>query len=526
MDKIEIMQTPKAIFILFIAMLLLPTADSLWSLDPFSRHNENRKLAERPSLSFSELKKFPAKFQTYFNDNFGFRNTLVRGNYFLKYRLLGASPSSQVIIGKKGWLFYTGEGEVEDCRGVTDFTDEQLQRWTMNFELKKTWLAAQGIRYLLVIPPNKSTVYPEYLPDALTRVQPVSGVNEFIDYVKKNSQVELVDLRKTLADAKATGDVYFKTDTHWNNYGAFHAYAEIIKPIVSWFPEITPLKLEDFSIEKKHGASGDLAGMIGGLEFLSEDQFDLTPKKHFTATLFEKNENARDPFTMEKSNDQLPNAVIFRDSFFTAMVPFVADNFSSSRYYWQRWDTLTPITDIIDRYHPDIVIEEVVERSFKYDQNDFAKPIPSYMASDFNAGAITDIFDILKVGKEIVVNEQLVLTSNKDGLQLTASGSDPMMFLPEGPKPKDSCSRQLLNIGINSRHETTMQLFYNVLTGQAYSEARSISVSVKKGDNQLKIPLLLQGGVVGKIRLDPASAPGDYQLNRLELQTFNIAGCQ
>jgi hypothetical protein len=118
------------------------------------------------------------------------------------------------------------------------------------------------------------------------------------------------------------------------------------------------------------------------------------------------------------------------------------------------------------------------------------------------------------------------LTSNKNGLLLSVSGNDPMMTLPEVPKPENSCSRQLLNIDISSHHETTMQLFYNVQAGQEYSEARSLQISIKKGDNQLKIPILLQGGVVGKIRLDPANTVCDFQLNKLEMQTFSIAGCK
>lgn len=521
------MKTPKAILIFFVVILLSPTLDALWSLDPFFRHIENRILAERPALSFSsaELQKFPGAFQAYFNDNFGFRKLLVRGSYFLKSRLLGTSPSNLVIIGKNDWLFYTGEGEVEDCRRITHFTDEQLHRWTQNFELKKMWLESQGIRYLLVIAPNKSTVYPEHLPDALTRVRAVSGIDEFADYLKKNSQVAIVDLREKLIKEKTTDDLYYKTDTHWNNYGAFHAYSEMIRPIVSWFPEITPLKLDDFSIDKKRGAAGDLAGMIGGTEFLSDDQFELTPKKPFTATIVEKNENINDPFTMKKSNDKLPNAIIFRDSFFTAMVPLVAESFNSSRYYWQRWDTKIPMADVIERYHPDIVIEEVVERIFKFDQNDFAKPLPVYMASTSSKADKSTEFDVLKASKDIVVNEQVVLTPAAGGLQLKVLGGDPSMLLPEGQKTDNSCSRQRVNVDIDSSLETNMQLFYTVQEGQNYSEERSIRVPLQKGSNRLSIPVMLQGGVVGRMRLDPAETPCSMLLHRLEVQTFNPAGC-
>jgi hypothetical protein len=105
-------RVPQTILILFIVVLLCPAADWLFKIDPVSKHNENRKLAERPATprSLSAAMKYRWEFQTYFNDNFGFRNLLLRGNYLLKYRLLGVSPSSDVLAGKKGWLFYAGNG--------------------------------------------------------------------------------------------------------------------------------------------------------------------------------------------------------------------------------------------------------------------------------------------------------------------------------------------------------------------------------------------------------------------------------
>lgn len=513
------MQTvPKSILIIFIVLLLCPTLDWFWRIDPFSYHNENRKLAERPTIprSLESLQKFPKEFQSYFNDNFGFRNLLVRGNYFIKYRLLGVSPSSQVLIGKNGWLFNTGDGEIEDYRRITRFTEEQLRRWTLNLELKKMWLEQQGIRYLLVVAPNKSTIYPEFLPDSYSRVRDVSAIDEFLEYVRKKTHVDVIDLREKLTSAKSTETVYFKTDTHWNNYGAFVAYSEIIKPIATWFPKLIPLKFDDFSIEKKREASGDLAGMIGGLEFLSDDQYNFTPKKTFTTTLVEKNKKQRDPFTIEKNDNRLPRAVIFRDSFFTALVPFIAENFRGSRYYWQRWDAQTPMVEIIGRHRPDIVIEEVVERNFKSEQNDFGKQLPPYMNSLFKS------FDVLKQPNNgIVVNDQVVLTKVSGGLRLKVTGIDPQMVLPQLSIPSTPDVGQIVNVVIESPNDTHMQVFYSLKKHQDYSEDRSIRIPLKKGHNQFQVPMLQQGGIVGRIRLDPADKSGDYLLKVLEIHRVN-----
>lgn len=381
------MQTvPKSIIVIFFIVLLTPMVDWIWDIDPASNLNENRQLIERPQLphSLKSALKFRSKFQKYFNDNFGFRKTLLIGNYLFKYVLLGVSPSNDVVAGKNGWLFYAGNAEIEDCRHITRFSQEQLHRWSVNYNLKKKWLEQQGIQYLLVIAPNKSSVYPEYLPNALKSVRDVSALDEFITYMQKNSEVDVIDLRESLISAKAGEAVYFKTDTHWNNYGAFVAYLEIMKAVTTWFPNLKYLKVADFKIDKKPSPAGDLAGMIGGQELMSDYQYHFEPKKAFTASVVEKSEKVRGTFTMEKKDSNLPRATIFRDSFFIALVPFVAENFRSSTYYWETWDTKTPMNEIINRHRPDIVIEEVVERNFKYDDCDFEKQKPQYMIQIVN----------------------------------------------------------------------------------------------------------------------------------------------
>jgi len=371
-------KTPRAILFIFCLLLLAPLAGQFFKLDPFSRHNENRELTERPEFgwSFPILRKFPRQFQDYFNDNFGFRNALVRGNYLLRYELLGVSPSRMVIVGKDGWLYYTGNNEIEDCRGVTRFDSQQLALWTKAAVLKRDWLKQQGIRYLLVIPPNKSSIHPEFLPEGYGRVRKESGLDDYLSYLRRHTDLEVVDLRPPLLAAKGERSLFHRTDTHWNDYGAFLGYREMMRPLAAWFPAVRPFELEDFSVALKKGPAGDLAGMIGGTEFLSDENYLFTPRVPFTAKKVETNNTIRDPFTMQKEGAGLPRAVIFRDSFFTALVPFVAEHFSSSHFLWQRWNSNTEMEGIVRKYQPDVVIEEVVERLIKESSDPFAGVVP------------------------------------------------------------------------------------------------------------------------------------------------------
>jgi alginate O-acetyltransferase complex protein AlgJ len=102
--------------VVFCTLVILPVADMLFKLDSFPHLNENRELSPLPvfRLGLAEIAGFPVAFQAYFNDHFGFRNTLIRLNYLIKQKLLGVSPSMQVNIGQQGWLYYTGEGSVDN----------------------------------------------------------------------------------------------------------------------------------------------------------------------------------------------------------------------------------------------------------------------------------------------------------------------------------------------------------------------------------------------------------------------------
>ena len=76
---------------------------------------------------------------------------------------------------------------------------------------------------------------------------------------------------------------------------------------------------------------------------------------------------------MEQEDPGLPRALVFRDSFLTAVIPFLSENFQYSKYYWNNWDADTPIAEMIASVRPDIVIEEVVERLIKRNIPDISK---------------------------------------------------------------------------------------------------------------------------------------------------------
>ena len=357
------------VVIIFFLSISIVSIGMVLKLDRLPQNAENRKLAELPSIKFevNALELYPKKFTDYFNDHFGFRNTFVVMNFFIRHNILRESPSSQVILGKNGWLFYTNDRAIEDYRGITYFDDEKLKAIARSYENKREWLSKKGIKYLLVFAPNKSTIYGEFMPDSYFKIRNRSGMDEIVDYIMKDTNVNIIDLRKTLLDNKIREQLYLKTSSHWNNYAGFLAYREIMKPVSKWFPDRKADSLQGFSIKREEIRGGDLAEMMGGGDYFREQEVTLIPKKPRKTRKVDYNPSGtyRDPFAMKQGNNDLPRVIVFRDCFFDEIIPFFSENFQYSRYYWQSWNPDTPIAEMINSDRPDIVIEEKIERFLK-----------------------------------------------------------------------------------------------------------------------------------------------------------------
>lgn len=360
MRKLEDM----ALIACFILAILLPGIGMLLKMDTAAASQENRQMSPFPPLSLDvdELRAFPKRFNLYFNDHFGFRSAMIRGVAIAKVQWLNVSSSANVVCGKAGWLFYAGEGSVTGYRGAQPFSEEQLESWKQALEGRRRWLAQRNIRYIFTVAPDKHSIYPEYMPDHIGRVGE-SRLDQLIRYLKENSEVEVLDLRPALLSAKDRHPLYYKTDTHWNDYGAFLAYQEISRAISKTLPAIRPFLESDFQVVTEQTQGKDLAGMLGLADVLLETTVSLRPLKPFQAMssgrpLDRGVIEGVATFASEQKDRPLPRMVMERDSFANHLIPFLAEDFSRAVYYWDGEFQ----TSLIEQERPDIFLDEIVER--------------------------------------------------------------------------------------------------------------------------------------------------------------------
>ncbi len=354
---------------LFFCAISFPLLDSFCHLDTTPELNEKRTLAAKPSLvgDWESLRAFPKQFEAYYNDHFGFRKRLIHLLALFRLNVLGVSPNRErVTLGKEEWMFYNPSLD-EEMPDKVCFDDAHLAAAQAYFENWHNRLAAQGIAYFLVIAPDKKDVYDEYLPHKYARKDPLSWQsNKFIQYMKANSKIPLIDLAPVLRSQKELGPLYLKTDSHWNELGGFLASETIMDAVHKEIPAVRPpLPISACNIKKTANTKGgDIAKIIGLLNEVAEsNRVEVTLKEGAQAKRITNADTIEEgakcpPFVYEAPHKELPRAVIFHDSFGYRMFPYLSEHFSRSVYYAQYYGQQT----ILDFEKPDVVIHEVVAR--------------------------------------------------------------------------------------------------------------------------------------------------------------------
>jgi len=218
------------------------------------------------NLTFS-----PAELETGF---YG-RDKLISA--FADFRLrLGDRVFPKAVAGKDGWLFFTAENSADDYQNVTPFTRVELSEIWTNLEAVNAQLQSRGITLLVVIAPNKSSIYPDYMPAEIPVLRQSSRLDQFMAFFRTKRKTQVLDLRPALLKMRKNRQVYYATDTHWNDYGAFMAYSKILTTLGQTYPALIPLPLENFKYESLGMQNLDLSINIGSAT-LQEEKFELTP---------------------------------------------------------------------------------------------------------------------------------------------------------------------------------------------------------------------------------------------------------
>lgn len=348
----------------FLAVILLPWLSQQIPFEPRLSLEEQRRLTDRPKLEWTlpGLLRYPGAFDSYTKDHFGLRTSLVHSFNRIRRGVPGLIVGNKVLVGRDGWYFITENKTLDDFRGITRLSPADLEKIRGVLEERREWLGMFGIKYLLAIAPAKWEVYPEKVPGIHNRVSDRTVLDQIAAYLKDTGGLDLLDLREPLREMKRSYRVYSRTDTHWNDIGLFIAVQEIKKRLSGWFSGISLDSLENYSVKKETGYSGDLARMMGLAGKIQEEKYGLAAKDG--EALLPQDpalENALGQTLAFEEPDgfpRKPRAVIFHDSFGISFPSHLKDSFERSVYSWRSF--LYP--RLIIRERPEVVVQELAER--------------------------------------------------------------------------------------------------------------------------------------------------------------------
>ncbi len=304
-----------------------------------------------PELKLNKLTKSIKKIDKHFNNQFGFKSEMVNIYSYFKNETLNENPfPNRVLAGKDGWYFIGNHYNklIDDNFGNLDFTESELFVIKEFIQSFRTTLASRGVEFYIVVPPNKHRIYSEMLPYKLN--QSPTRIETLNSYLKKEIDFEIIDLRDTLIANKNQEQLYYKTDTHWNDLGAFIGYQKTMNIIA---PNLPKVSLSEYNIEKEIKKNGDITEMINIKKeenSIKLSKIDSSKVKPFKSTY---------QFMRFKNKNREKILVMYRDSFGEALIPFFNESFGETIYKRGYPIDLA----FIDHKKPDIVIFEVVERN-------------------------------------------------------------------------------------------------------------------------------------------------------------------
>ncbi len=140
------------------------------------------------------------------------RTSLIAGANTLRYLITGGG-GDQVRTGRDQWLFLTEElrydvGGAANLKTRVDMLGTAAQR-----------LSEQGVKLVIALVPDKARIYESKLASGQYPAYNQSRYQDALAALRER-KVTTVDLLQPLTQAALKSEVFYRTDTHWNQVGA------------------------------------------------------------------------------------------------------------------------------------------------------------------------------------------------------------------------------------------------------------------------------------------------------------------
>jgi peptidoglycan/LPS O-acetylase OafA/YrhL len=276
--------------------------------------------------------------------------------------------SNRWYKGLDDWLFLGNAFDQTVAKSKLTIVPSNYEINSLKRTFNEVSIAAEksNSQLALLVGPNKSSIYEEKLPAKMFLSQ-TRYVDFFLNELSDIDNLIIYDPTKDLKDAKKSeGYLYYKTDTHWNDKGAYIAFKNILFKLELDVPDVyfsigesIRGDLIEISKIKEHSViTGDrwLAKINHSHKLIQIEDHNFPSSNYFGFNN-----------TVINSNPLINKKIwIVGDSFTNALKPYIEATFSEVRYLGH-WNTeLGTLATILDESveKPDLILFVRAEREF------------------------------------------------------------------------------------------------------------------------------------------------------------------
>lgn len=327
---------------------------------------ENRNLATAPDFRTTPLKDIPKMWNQYFRDKMPFRQVFMPGYLFIYEKVL-KTYVSEFVTGYDNEIFMNhAEPLIDRTLGVRPYPVQAKEHVRLTAAGKYAYFLSKDIPYYLFLAPDKTTIYPEFLPFYANWIPHRTWYQEQVATLTK-AHIKFFPLNDCLSKFKKNErqhDIVFDNG-HWNGNALVHAYQYMAGILSQDNPIFSPVKYNEYySVENVPVTSS-----VYGSEITSFIR--LKHKENFSCSILPEQYR-----TMNYNKFCINNAVpkgslwFFSDSYFggthgsDAVTPFIHNVHTYIHRHADMGDwSFTQLANrTMSLNKPDAVIEEFVER--------------------------------------------------------------------------------------------------------------------------------------------------------------------
>ena len=259
------------LFSILMVLLFLPMLQGRFHLIPLKPLNGVTIEAEKPEFSLESYQSgdYAKQEEAYLGQNFGFREPVIRLYNQYLWSCYKKTYAHDVVAGKKGWL-YTPES-------VSDYYGTEMHRWQQSPEAARqrfdrevnymnhvrNILKENDVELLAFIAPEKSFLYPEYLPECEHDTTTFNACAYFLHKLNETG-FPCIDMTQWFKQMKDTVSYPLipQTGAHWV-FPAVYAADSLFRFMGDLKGvELPKLKIGSLHESDNHGADNDLEQLL------------------------------------------------------------------------------------------------------------------------------------------------------------------------------------------------------------------------------------------------------------------------